>query len=352
MVTKLPFGMGVDGEAASLYKIENADGTYAAITDYGATITEIVVPDKNGKLGDVNLSFETALPYASGACGSMGMIIGRVGNRIKDAEFELEGKTYYLPKNDNGNCLHGGVGFGMRMWQVDPIRKGGADALRLRYLSEDGDQGFPGKLDVTVTYTWNDQNELRIHYQARTDKPTVVNLTNHAYFNLEGHDAGSVRDHVLQINADLYTEVGMGLIPTGRLLPLKGTAMDFSTPRRIGDVLSSIANERALTLGAGVDINYCAGRDRETKTIATLYAPKSGRVMDVITDQPGVQCYTGNHLDYPNGCKGGAVYTAFSGMCLETQHYQDAIHHPHFPSIVLRPQDTYDTFTVYRFGVR
>ncbi len=263
-ITKRKFDTMPSGQEVMEYTMQNRGGAKVSVLDLGGVITQIVVPDKNGKLGDVNLSFETALPYASGACGSMGMLTGRVGNRIKDAEFVLDGKTYYLPKNDNGNCLHGGVGFGMRMWQVDPIRKGGADALRLRYLSEDGDQGFPGKLDVTVTYTWNDQNELRIHYQARTDKPTVVNLTNHAYFNLEGHDAGSVRDHVLQINADLYTEVGMGLIPTGRLLPLKGTAMDFSTPRRIGDVLSSIANERALTLGAGVDINYCAGRDRET----------------------------------------------------------------------------------------
>lgn len=349
-ITQRPFGTAPSGENVTEYTLQNASGASVSIIDFGGSITKILVPDRDGALADVSLSLDSADAYASTACGGMGKLIGRVGNRIRGASFSLEGQTHHVPKNENDNCVHGGViGFGMRMWKAEPVEVEDTPALVLTLVSEDGDQGFPGRLEVTVTYTFSPDNELGIHYQARTDKATIINMTNHAYFNLEGHDK-NILDHQLQINADLYTEVGEGLIPTGRLLPVAGTAFDFTSMTRVGDVLDRTPSDPAMLLGGGVDFNYCAGRDRETKLIATLYAPKSGRVMDVITDQPGVQCYTSNGLNIDG--KGGVHYGRFAGICLETQHYPDAIHQPHFPSIVLRPEDTYDTLTVYRFGVR
>ena len=348
-ITQRPFGVTPAGEQVTEYTMTNREGACVSVLDFGGIITRILVKDRNGRLDDVNLSFEDIGVYARGLSGSMGMLIGRVGNRIRGAAFELEGQRYTLPGNDNGNCLHGGVGFGLRMWKVQPAAAEG-DALELTLRSEDGDQGFPGTLEVKVTYTFNDQNELGIHYQARTDKATLCNLTNHAYFNLDGHASASVRDLELQINADLVTEVGEGLIPTGRLIPVGEVPYDFTKPTRIGDVLDRMPECPGMTMAKGVDFNYCAGGDRQTKRIATLYSPRTGRLMEVITDQPGVQCYTANFLDIDG--KEGVHYGPYSGVCLETQHYPDAIHQPQFPSIVLRPQDTYDSFTIYRFGIR
>ena len=349
-ITQRLFGTTPAGEAVTEYTLTNREGASVSVLDYGGIVTRILVKDRDGRLDDVNLSFDDINVYAKGLSSSMGMLIGRVGNRIRGAAFELEGQRYTLPQNDGGNCLHGGVGFGMRMWQARPVPGPERDALEMTLVSEDGDQGFPGRLEVRATYTFDDANELGIRYQARTDKATLCNMTNHAYFNLDGHASGTVRGHVLQINADLVTEVGEGLIPTGRLLPVRDVAYDFTEPTLIGDVLDRMPECPGMTMAKGVDFNYCAGRERETKLIATLYSPGTGRVMEVITDQPGVQCYTGNYLDIDG--KGGAHYGPYAGVCLETQHYPDAIHHPHFPSIVLRPQDTYDTFTAYRFGVR
>lgn len=349
-ISQRPFGVTPNGEKVTEYTMTNRDGASVSMLDFGGIITRILVPDRDGKLDDVSLSFDDIDVYAQGRSGSMGMLIGRVGNRIRGASFELEGRTYTLPKNNNGNCLHGGMGFGLRMWQARPVLTEGGDALELTLTSQDGDQGFPGTLKVKVTYTFTDHNELGIHYQASTDKTTLCSLTNHAYFNLDGHASGSVRDLEMQINADLVTEVGEGLIPTGRLLPVSEVPYNFTSPTRIGDVLDKTPDCPGMTMAKGVDFNFCAGRDRETKVIATLYSPKTGRVMDVITDQPGVQCYTGNNLN--NDGKDGVHYGPYAGVCLETQHYPDSIHHPHFPSVVLRPQDTYDTLTIYRFGVR
>lgn len=350
-VSQKPYGVTPAGDQVTEYTLTNKAGASVSVLDFGGIVTRILVPDRDGALGDVNLSFDDVSVYTNGKSGSMGMLIGRVGNRIKGASFELEGETYSLPKNNNGNCLHGGtVGFGLRMWTVEPAEANGVSSLILRLTSDDGDQGFPGKVEVTVTYTFSDSNELGIHYRATTDKTTLINLTNHAYFNLDGHDAGTVEDLELQINADLVTEVGEGLIPTGRLLPVDSVPFGFAKMTRIGDVLSKTDDCPSMRLAGGVDFNYCAGRDRETKVIATLYSPKTGRVMDVITDQPGVQCYTANGLSGIG--KNGVAYGRYAGVCLETQHYQDSIHQPHFPSIVVRPQDTYDTLTVYRFGIR
>ena len=345
------FGTTPAGEQVTEYTLTNETGASVSIIDFGGIVTKIMVPDRDGKLGDVNLSFDDVAMYAGPDTNSMGALIGRVGNRIADATFDLDCQTYVLAKNNGRNNLHGGpVGFNMRMWDAEPAEIDGDPALILRLVSEDGDQGFPGTLEVQVTYAFSKDNELLIHYEAVTDQATLCNLTNHAYFNLDGHDAGDVRDHEMQIFAPNVNEVSPDLIPTGKLVPVGETVYDFSEMKRMGDVLDHTATDPIMNAAGGVDFNYCAGRDRETKLIATLYSPKTGRVMDVITDQPGVQCYTGQGLNVTG--KDGVHYGAYAGMCLETQHSPDAIHHPEFASIVLRPQDTYDTFTIYRFSVK
>lgn len=349
-ISTRPCGNAPTGDVITEYTLANSRGASVSIIDFGGVVTKIIVLDRGGSLADVNLGFDDVSVYA-GACGSMGALIGRVGNRIAGASFDLEGKTYTLGKNNGENNLHGGpVGFNMHMWEAKTSEKDGVATLTLALTSPDGDQNFPGKLDVVVDYTFNEDNELGIHYHAKTDKTTIVNLTNHAYFNLDGHDAGSVDDLELVINADYVNEVRPDLIPTGKLIPVADVPYGFDKLTRVGDVLAKTDEVEIMKAAGGVDFNYCAGGDKVTKTIATLYSPKTGRVMDVITDQPGVQCYTGQGLDYVG--KGGAVYGRCAGLCLETQHYPDAIHHPHFQSIVLRPQDTYDTLTVYRFSVK
>ena len=350
-ITTRPYGQTANGENVTEYTLTNESGASVSIIDFGGIVTRILVPDRDGKLADVNLSYDDVKTYAGPKGGSMGMLIGRVGNRIADARFDLDGQTYVLGQNNGGNNLHGGpVGFGLRMWEAEPAEIDGDPALIMHIVSEDGDQGFPGRVEVQVTYAFSKDNELLIHYEAVTDKATLINLTNHAYFNLDGHDAGSVHDLELQINAHSTTEVREGLIPTGRLIPQKNVKWNFSTMTRVGDVLDKTNDDADMFLAGGVDFNYCAGRDRETKVIATLYSPKTGRAMDVITDQPGVQCYTGQGLDVDG--KDGVHYGKYAGLCLETQHYPDAIHHPEFPSIVVRPQDSYDTVTIYKFYVK
>ena len=348
-ITSRPFGHTAAGEAVTEYTITNASGASVSIMDFGGAINRILVPDRQGRLGDVNLSYDRDIAtFEAPGNGNLGALIGRYGNRIGGASFELEGKTHTLAKNDGENNLHGGnVGYNHRMWQAQPLEP---DTLLLTLTSPDGEEGFPGTVHITVDYTFDNANALRIHYRADTDQPTLINLTNHAYFNLNGHDGEDIRNHELVIHADCITQVRPGLIPTGRLIPSDQTVYGFTTPTPIGQVLAHVEDDPELKAAGGVDFNYCAGRDRETKVIATLYSPKTGRVMDVITDQPGVQCYTSQFLDRPG--KDGVHYHPFQGVCLETQHYPDSIHHPHFPSVVVRPQDTYDTFTTYRFSVR
>ncbi len=349
-ITTKPYGHDQHGTPVTEYTLTNAGGAYVSILDFGGIVTNIVVPDRHGKLADVNLGYADAGRYTKDH-GSMGALIGRVGNRIADAQFELAGKTYVLGANNGPNNLHGGPeGFNMRMWQVQPKPGKGTDALVLTLVSPDGDQNFPGTLHVEVTYTFDDACKLGIEYRATTDKTTIVNLTNHAYFNLDGHDAPDVRDLTLQVFADCVTGVREGLIPNGRLIPQKDVVYGFETEKRVGDVLAHTDTDPDMKAAGGVDFNYAAGNDRIDKLIAVLYSPKTGREMKVYTDLPGVQVYTGQGLHQQG--KGGVTYHAYSGMCLETQRYPDAIHQPYFPSIVLRPEETYYTTTAYHFGVR
>lgn len=351
-ITTSAFGKTAKGEDVTRYTLTNKSGASVSILDFGGIVHSIIVPDKKGELSDVVLGFDDVATYEGPKCGSMGMLIGRVGNRIADASFDLDGVTYKLTPNDGPNNLHGGpVGFGLRMWHAQPVENGGeADSLVLTLVSEDGDQGFPGRLDVKVTYTFTKENDLQIHYEAVTDKPTLVNLTNHAYFNLFGHEKCDIRDMMLQIFAQYVTDVGPGLIPTGELVDVTEDAWDFSKSRRLGNALALAEGNAKLKAAGGVDFNYCPGRTGVMKKVAELTARRFvGRMMEVYTDQPGVQCYTGQGLDVDG--KNGVHYTPCSGVCLETQHYPDAVHHPEFPSIVLRPGEKYDTRTIYSFRI-
>ena len=343
------FDSTIDGKAVSLYTLKNANGMAAQITNYGGIIVDVWVPAKDGAFKDVVLGYPKLADYFVPENTFAGAITGRYANRIANGKFTLDGKEYSLAINNGPNTLHGGiVGFSKKVWDARTFTNdAGEQALELIYVSPDGEENFPGTLTTKVVYTVTVDNQLRIDYTATTDAPTVLNLTNHAYFNLDGHDAGTVENLTLQINADCVTEADPALIPTGRLLPQKGLAYDFTEEIRLGDVLARTPVDPVMRDAGGVDFNYCAGRDRETKLIATLRSPKTGRRMDVITDQPGVQCYTGQGLDHTG--KGGVHYGPYAGVCLETQHYPDAIHQPHFESYVLRPQDKYDTFTIFRF---
>jgi aldose 1-epimerase len=343
-ISKHPYGKDHLDRPVTEYTMTNASGASVSVMDLGGTVTRILMPDRGGKLGDVALGYDDALSYMTKG-GSLGALIGRVGNRIGGASFELDGKTYHLTPNNGANNLHGGPnGFDKQIFQVETL----GDALVFSLESPDGDQGFPGTLTVTAKYTLSDDNEFAIEYRAETDRPTLVNLTNHTYFNLDGHDAQDIRDLTLQLYADSVTEVDDGLIPTGKFLSTADLVYGFRTPTRLGDVLDH--PDAAMRNAGGVDFNYCAGKDGVMKRIATLYSPKTGREMQVLTDLPGVQIYTGQGLRQTG--KDGVQYRRYSGICLETQRYPDAIHHPNFPSVVLRPGEVYFTRTVHRFSVR
>jgi len=343
-ITKRAFGKDQNGHPVTEFTLTNKSGASVSVMDLGGTITRIMMPDKNGALGDVVLGYDDAAQYMRHA-GYLGALIGRYGNRIGGAAFTLDGKTYPLPLNNGPNNLHGGPdGFDRRIFSVEETDA----ALRLSLISPDGDQGFPGTLRVEAGYSLNDEDALTIAYRASTDKPTIVNLTNHSYFNLDGQDAGDVENLVLQVFADTVTETDDGLIPTGKFIPTADVVYGFQTPTRIGDVLDH--PDAAMKNANGVDFNYCAGRDGEEKLIAMLYSPNTGREMRLFTDLPGVQVYTGQELNQAG--KGGVHYHAYGGLCLETQRYPDSIHHPQFPSVVLRPGEEYLTKTTYRFAVR
>ena len=349
MPTSASFGKTTDGTEVQFFTLTNANGVKASITNFGGILTSLMVPDKDGKLGDVILGFDNVGGYQSPeflkSGPYFGALIGRYGNRIKDGKFTLDGKAYTLAKNNGANTLHGGkVGFDKVVWQAESGTSAEGQSLKLTYLSKDGEEGYPGNLNVTVVYTLTADNALKIDYTATTDKVTVVNLTNHAYFNLN-HGAGKdILGHEVTLPADRYNVVDAGLIPTGELRPVKGTPFDFTTPHAIG--------ERIAQVPGGYDHNWILNTPTGQHAAATVYEPATGRTMEVTTDQPGIQFYTGNFLDGTLTGKGGTVYGKNAGFCLETQHFPDSPNQPKFPSTVLKPGETFHSVSTYKFGVR
>jgi aldose 1-epimerase len=346
-MTKRSYGQTKAGEAVDLFTITNAAGVTASITNYGGIVTSLMVPDRAGKMADVVLGFDSLEGYL-GEHPYFGALIGRYGNRIGKARFTLNGKTYKLAANNNGNHLHGGlVGFDKKVWTAAPV---GDDTLELTYLSKDGEEGYPGNLSVKVRYTLTADNELKLGYEATTDKATVLNLTNHSYFHLGGAGSGDSLGHRIQILADRFTPVDKGLIPTGELRPVEGTPFDFRTAHAIGERID--ADEEQIRLGGGYDHNFVLNSGGGSlATAAIVVEPVSGRRMEVLTTQPGVQFYTGNFLDGSVKGKGGIAYQKRFSLCLETQHFPDSPNKPKFPSVVLEPGAKFASTTVYRFGV-
>ena len=350
--TKKDYGKMPDGTSVDEYTLTNAKGMTMKVITLGGIITELNVPDKDGKFGDVALGCSNLEEYLGGH-PFFGALVGRVGNRIAKGKFTLDGKEYTLATNNGPNHLHGGkVGFDKVVWKAVAHASEVGQTLLLTYKSQDGEEGYPGTLDVSVAYVLTDQNEWRITYAARTDKATPVNLTQHCYFNLAGHAAGDILGHELKLEADKYTPTDDTLIPTGKIEPVTETPFDFTTATPIGKHIKEIKADPV-----GYDLNYVLrkpvtrGRARSPSLAATVTEPKSGRVMTVTTTEPGVQFYSGNFLDGKQKGKGGIMYKQYSGFCLETQHYPDSINHADFPSVVLKPGKNYTQTTVYAFSV-
>ncbi len=348
-VTKSAYGTTQDGQAVDMYTITNSHGVEIKAITFGGIITSLQVPDKNGKMADVVLGFDKLGPYEENK-PYFGAIIGRYGNRIANGEFKLDGKTYNLPKNDGPNTLHGGTkGFNKVVWKAEPFEKKDSAGVIFIYTSPDGDQGFPGNLKTKVTYTLNNNNELTFDYEATTDKATPVNLTQHSYFNLDGEGNGDILDLVLTLNADNFTPVDKTLIPTGKIEPVKGTPLDFTKPTEIGARINN--DYEQLKLAGGYDHNFVLnGKMGAMRLAARVKDPKSGRVLEISTTEPGVQFYSGNFLDGTLTGKSGQKYQKHAGFALETQHYPDSPNHPNFPSTILRPGKTYHSRTMLKFS--
>lgn len=352
--TKSSWGKTPDGVEVGLYTLTNKNGMEVAITTYGGAVVSLKVPDRHGTLEDVVLGYDSLDGYVNDKV-YFGAIIGRYGNRIGHAKFTLDGKTYTLAKNNGENTLHGGIkGFNKAVWTAKEIPAKDGQALELTYLSKDGEEGFPGNLHVRVVYTLTDSNELKIEYSATADKDTVVNLTNHSYFNLlgVGPGTGDVLGHVLMIEADKFTPVDSGLIPTGELRDVAGTPFDFRKPTAIGARIND--DNEQLKLAGGYDHNFVLRRKlgAPISLAARVVEPASGRILEVWTTEPGMQLYTGNFLDGSIHGKGGVVYTKHMAFCLETQHFPDSPNHPKFPTTELKPGERYHTTTIYKFSVQ
>lgn len=347
---KQPFGKTADGQPVDLYTLTNKAGMQATITNFGGIVTSLTAPDRNGKMDDVVLGYDQLDGYLTNKA-FFGALIGRYGNRIAHGEFKLGGTTYNVPKNDGQNSLHGGnTGFNKHLWTAKDVSGPHGQALELTYLSKDGEEGYPGNLSVKVVYTLTDTNELKIDYSATTDKETVLNLTNHSYFNLAGQGNGDILEHQLTLVADRFTPVDATLIPTGELRPVKGTPFDFTKPMAIGSRINQ--DDQQLKFGKGYDHNWVlnSGGKGGVTLAAEAYEPKSGRVLQILTDQPGIQFYTGNFLDGSITGKGGKVYNHRAAFCLETQHFPDSPNHPSFPSTTLKPGQHYHTVTIFKFS--
>jgi aldose 1-epimerase len=345
--TKQSCGQLPTGEEIDLYTLVNAGGLTVKIVNCGAAITDVEAPDRNGHIDNITLFHDSPADYLLKNKPKFGSTVGRYANRIAKGRFTLDGKEYVLATNDHGiNHLHGGLrGFDRVLWQAEPLRNNDATGVVFSYHSPDGEEGYPGGLAVQVTYSLTDGNELKIEYQATCDRPTVVNLTNHAYWNLAGAGAGDVLGHELTIHADRYLPVDDKLIPLGEPRPVKDTPLDFTRPETIGARIDQV--------GVGYDHCYVLDKrdgDRSLVPAARVIEARSGRVMEILTTQPAVQFYTGNYLD-GSITGGGKSYRPHFGLCLETQHYPDSPNHPAYPSTVLRPGETYRQSTVHRFGV-
>ncbi len=344
-VHKEYFGKTPAGEKVDLYTLTNRRGMTVKITNYGGIVTSILVADKKGNAADVVLGFNTLEEYLKGH-PYFGALIGRCANRIAGASFTLEGKEYKLAANNGDNHLHGGLqGFDKRVWPAEEIRQNNEVGVKLTYFSKDMEEGYPGNLQVTVIYSLTDSNELKITYEAEADKPCPVNLTHHGYFNLKGEGSGDILDHLLTIKAGRFTPVDDGLIPTGEIESVKGTAMDFTSPTAIGARIEAVKG--------GYDHNYVLNNwDGSMQPAASAYEPTSGRLMEVFTGEPGLQFYSGNFLDGTLKGKSAKPYNKHQGFCLETQHFPDSPHHPNFPSVILKPGETYRSKTTYKFSSR
>ena len=348
-VESRPWG-NVDGKPVLLYTLRNRGGVEAKITNYGATLVSLKVPDRKRKLEDVVLGYDNLDSYVRGT-SYFGATVGRYANRIANAEFTLEGTTYHLAKNNGPNSLHGGAkGFNKEVWEGREASTGSASAVQFTYVSKDREEGYPGTLTAKVTYTLTDDNELRLDYDITTDRDTVQNLSHHSYFNLTG-STGDILSHELELNADRFTPVDSTLIPTGELESVEGTPFDFRKPTAIGARINQ-ANEQ-LKRARGYDHNWVLnGRSGSLRSVAMVYEPASGRTLEVFTTEPGIQFYSGNFLDGSEHGKGGVAYAYRAGFCLETQHFPDSPNHPKFPSTTLSAGQHYRSTTIYKFAVR
>ena len=351
-IEKKPYGTTAQGVAVDEYTLTNAHGLEVKVITYGAIITSISVPDRNGARANVALGFDNLHDYET-KNPFFGAIAGRYANRIARGKFSIDGREYTLPVNNGPNTLHGGIkGFDKQIWAAKETTGKNGTGLTLSYFSPDGEEGFPGNLDAKVVYTLTDDDALRIDYTATTDKPTVVNLTNHSYFNLAGEGTGTIYGHVLMIDADSYAPVDETSIPTGKLAPVAGTPLDFRAPKKIAAGIRS--NHPQVVNGRGFDhcwaLNRPSAADRSLVLGARLYEPLSGRTMEVWTTEPGIQLYTGNNLNGTLYGASGRAYRQGDALCLETQHFPDSPNQPGFPSAVLRPGETYETTTVHKFG--
>ncbi|MCD4747144.1 MAG: galactose mutarotase [Bacteroidales bacterium] len=339
-INKENFGK-YDGKNVYLYTLTNSNGLIAKITNYGAIVTSLIVPDKQGNFDDIVLGYDNLEDYIKDS-PYFGAIVGRYGNRIAKGKFILDDKEYTLAVNNGNNHLHGGIkGFDKVVWDAEEIDNKEGVGLKLKYISKDGEEGYPGNLEVTVTYTLTNNNELKISYEAVTDKPTPVNITHHSYFNLAGAGKEDILNHELMIDADKYTVVDKELIPTAELRDVKDTPMDFTSPESIGSRIAAVEG--------GYDHNYVLNNNGKFAKVVEVIEPQSGRLMEVYTSEPGIQFYSGNFLDGSNIGKNGKKYNKYYGFCLETQHFPDSPNQPSFPSTILKPGEKYGYTTVYKF---
>jgi len=343
------FNTEIDGKKVGLFTLENKNGLLTEITNYGGKVVTLWTPDRDGNFEDIVLGFESIEEYLNTSEIYFGALIGRYGNRIGGGTFSINDTTYTLVQNNNGNALHGGIkGFNNVVWDVNQID---GQTLELSYLSKDMEEGYPGNLEVKVVYWLTDNNELKIEYWASTDKATPVNLTHHSFFNLEGAGSGDISKHILHLNADFFTPVDEGLIPTGEIAPVEGTPMDFRTPTAIGERVNN--NFEQLKYGNGYDHNWVLNKAENGLTFAAkVLEPTSARTLEVYTNEPGIQFYGGNFLDGSVTGKNGKIYPFRSAFCLETQHFPDSPNKPNFPSTILNPGDEYYSICVYKFGTK